>query len=440
MPDGPALKEVAAGGHFWLRNGRIPGCLLAGDLPARADGLVDADVLIEAGRIKAICPPGSQANDAPPGFDMRCGQVWPCFIDVHTHLDKGHTAPRAPNTDGGFASALVASRHDGVRHWTVEDVRARMEFSLKSAYVHGTAAIRTHLSSDPETVETSWPALVAARTDWAGRIDLQAVAILDIAHFGTEFGGKVAALAARHGAVLGAYVYQFDGLEAALRGLFAAAETHQLDLDLHVDETLDAAAGALARVAQMSVETGYSGTLVAGHCCSLTTQDAPTIARTLDAVARAGIAIVSLPMCNLYLQDRSPSQTPRRRGGTLLHEMREHGIEIAVASDNTRDAFYAYGDLDGLEVFREAVRILHLDHPMGDWPALVTKWPAVMMGLADRGEIALGAIADLVLFDGRDYSELLSRPEAARQVLRAGQPIDRALPDYRALDNFMGAD
>ena len=33
-----------------------------------------------------------------------------------------------------------------------------------------------------------------------------------------------------------------------------------------------------------------------------------------------------------------------------------------VASDNTRDPFYAYGDLDMIEVFREATRILHFDH------------------------------------------------------------------------------
>ena len=49
---------------------------------------------------------------------------------------------------------------------------------------------------------------------------------------------------------------------------------------------------------------------------------------------------------------------------TLLHELKERGIPVAVASDNTRDPFYAYGDMDMMEVFREAVRVLHLDHPI----------------------------------------------------------------------------
>lgn len=119
-------------------------------------------------------------------------------------------------------------------------------------------------------------------------------------------------------------------------------------------------------------------------------------------------------------------------GGTLGHEMRARGIPVAVASDNTRDAFFANGDMDGLEVFREAVRLLHLDHPIG-------AWPAAMMDLGRLGSIATGGGAGLVLFDGRDYSELLSRPEVTRVVLPAGWPIDRALPDYRGLDAFMGA-
>ena len=60
------------------------------------------------------------------------------------------------------------------------------------------------------------------------------------------------------------------------------------------------------------------------------------------------------------------------------------------------------------------------------------------MGLPARGRIAPGAPADLVLFRGRGYSELLSRPQADRVVLRAGRPVDRALPDYRELDDRLG--
>jgi cytosine deaminase len=161
----------------------------------------------------------------------------------------------------------------------------------------------------------------------------------------------------------------------------------------------------------------------------------------MDRVAEAMIAVVSLPMCNMHLQDRSPpgepKRTPRWRGVAPLHELAQRGVRVAVASDNTRDPFYDWGDLDMLEVLREAARILQLDHPIAAWPAAVARTPAAVMGLADRGIVAPGAPADLVLFRARSFSELLSRPQMDRTVLRAGAAIDTTPPDYRELDELM---
>ena len=131
-------------------------------------------------------------------------------------------------------------------------------------------------------------------------------------------------------------------------------------------------------------------------------------------------------MCNLYLQDRrSDGTTPRWRGVTLLHEMKARGIPVAVASDNTRDPFYAYGDLDMLEVYRMATRILHFDHPVGDWPRAVAATPAEIMRLDGAGALAAGGPADFVIFKGRSWTELLSRPESDRIVVRDGRAIER---------------
>ena len=111
---------------------------------------------------------------------------------------------------------------------------------------------------------------------------------------------------------------------------------------------------------------------------------------------------------------------------------------MAVASDNTRDPFYAYGDLDMLEVFREATRILHLDHPAPDWVRAVAATPADLMGLDRHGRLEAGDPADLVLIRARSWNELLRRPQTDRIVLLARTP-DRhdGLPDYRELDALM---
>ena len=85
-----------------------------------------------------------------------------------------------------------------------------------------------------------------------------------------------------------------------------------------------------------------------------------------------------------------------------------------------------------------AVRIAHLDMPYGDWLRTVTQTPAELMGLPNTGKIAVGLPADLILFKARNFSELLSRTQGDRTVLRQGKEIDTTLPDYRELDDLLG--
>jgi cytosine/creatinine deaminase len=237
--------------------------------------------------------------------------------------------------------------------------------------------------------------------------------------------------------VLGAVGYVSPEIDALLDRMLALAAAHGLDLDLHCDESGDVGARALAHLARAVRRRRFPGRVVCGHCCSLAVQAPDVVAETLDLVVEAGISVISLPMCNLYLQDRVPGRTPRWRGVTLLHELAARRVRVAVASDNCRDAFHGYGDHDMLEVFREATRIAHLDRPFGDWPRAVTATPAELMGLTGAGRIGPGLPADLILFEGRAWSELLSRPQGNRVVLRNGRAIERRLPDYRELDDLV---
>jgi len=402
-----------------------------------ADGLARADLVVEAGRLASIEAPGNPKD----GIDGRGGIVLPAFIDCHTHLDKGQIWGRAPNPDGTFDAALEAAGRDREARWTLNDIARRMDFSLRSAYAHGTAAIRTHLDCVAPNDLAVWPLLAEIREAWRGRIELQAACLMpvDIARE-PERLKTIADTVATTGGVLGAFTYMVPDLDALLDRIFAAAIERGLDLDFHADETADEASVALAHIAAAALRNRYEGRVLVGHCCSLARQPDAQALGTLDLVAKVGLSIVSLPLCNLYLQDRRVDvTTPRWRGVTLVHEMAARGITVAVASDNTRDPFYAYGDLDMLEVYRAATRILHLDHPIRDWPAAIGANPARAMGLAGAGRLVAGASADLVLFRGRSFTELLSRPESDRVVVRAGRPIARDLPDYSELDDLMEA-
>lgn len=403
-----------------------------------ADGLALADMTVANGKISSIVAHG-KSKALAEAVDLGGRIVLPCFVDCHTHIDKGHIWPRKPNPDGTFMGALNATGADRAARWNAEDVARRMDFSLRSAYAHGTKALRTHLDSVAPQEEISWPVFETMRETWRGRIDLQAACLLGIEGVRDKaWFERLAKRVAVAKGVLGVVTYMVPDLEELLDQVFAQAIKHGLDLDFHADETDDVAAISLKKIAEASLWNGFDGNILVGHCCSLSRQPDLEVLDTLDKVAKAGLAVVSLPMCNLYLQDRRNNQTtPRWRGVTLLHEMKARGIKVAVASDNTRDPFYAYGDLDMLEVYRMATRILHFDHPIGDWPKAVAATPAEVMRLEGVGTLAVGGSADFIVFKGRNWTELLSRPESDRIVVRDGRAIERKLPDYAELDELM---
>jgi len=52
----------------------------------------------------------------------------------------------------------------------------------------------------------------------------------------------------------------------------------------------------------------------------------------------------------------------------------------------------------------------------------------------DHGRLAPGGAADFIIFKARRYSELLSRPQVDRVVVRKGKEINAHVPDYSELD------
>jgi cytosine/creatinine deaminase len=410
-------------GPLRLLNVTVPACLLGeeGDL-TRTSISIDGGVI-------------GDGTGVP--VDMGGAMALPCFVDMHTHLDKGHIWPRSPNPDGTFMGALTAVGADRTARWTAADVRTRMDFSLRCAFAHGTRAIRTHLDAIPPQDDISFGVFRQMRAEWAGRIDLQAVCLIGAGDFSTDGAfRRTADLVADSGGVLGMVTYPLPDIATRIRDFLGMAAARGLAADFHVDETLDTSSNTLKMIAQAVLETGFSASVVVGHCCSVSAMAEAEAMETLDLMAKAGINVVSLPMCNLYLQDRHAGRTPRMRGITLVHEMRARGINVSFASDNTRDPFYAYGDMDMLEVLREATRIGHLDHSGPGWVQTALANPARACGFA-APSLAPGAPADLILFRARDWNELYARPQFDRIVIRGGVPIARHLPDYAELDPLM---
>lgn len=401
-----------------IRNARLVG-------PGReGNGLTD--LLVDDGCVALMGAAGSVPW--PTGVvphDARGGLLLPCFADIHTHIDKSHVIGETGAVDGDLFAAIerMAEHRAG---WTADRVAARMQRALGEAWSHGTRALRTHL--DWFTVEEplSLAVFEDVRRHWAGRVELQAVALVPIDLLAAE--GVAAGIARRlaaAGAIMGGFVYRQpetpQGLEQAMR---SAAETG-IGLDFHVDEGLHADANGLAVIARLARDYGMVGQVVCGHACSLSMQPRDQALRTLDACAAAGITLVALPTTNAYLQG-SWGDTPIERGITMVNEARAAGVRVCFATDNVADTFYPYGGYDLLDTFEKAVVLAHLKAPMG-WLDAVSTAPAAAMGL-DRGDpFGAGAPADWVLFDARDMAELLSprgKSPGRRRLIRRGEMLD----------------
>jgi cytosine deaminase len=441
------------GKRYRLRHARVAQSLLAPSVAAvadrDADGFALVDVEVAAGIIGDVRPAAGAPSidqggpDSPEAIGLEGRHLWPGFIDLHTHLDKGHIWPRARNADGAHATAARTVAEDRAARWSPDDLARRFDFGLRCAWAHGVSAIRTHIDSYAmDEARRGWRVFDEMRQQWAGRIPDQGVAMARVDAYCGPDADALTALPARGGGCLGGILRtaapgqaeSMERIDFCLDAMFGRAAALGLDIDLHVDETGDPAARGLEAVARAALRNHFSGQVTCGHCCALSVQPADVMNRTIDLVRRAGLAIVSLPMANLFLQDRAPGRTPRWRGIAPAQELAAAGIPTIAAGDNCRDPFFMFGDHDVLETWREFVRIAHLDLQPGVWAAAVTRTPADVMRLPSMGRIERGARADLVLFRARSVSELLARPQSDRITIRDGQPIDAALPDYAELD------
>lgn len=406
-----------------LSNVRLPRWLLPAGWPQR-DGVPElARIAIEAGRVRSVEPAVAAVPPPPDAWDLAGALALPCFVDAHTHLDKAFTLPRMKQVQPGLLGAIDAMLADRV-HWTPADVHERASRGLQWAWECGTAHLRTHVDWwEPESVPMAWPVMAELAQEWAGRVRLEQVSLIKLPLF--EDAAQAMRLAKQvkatgpH-ALLGGFVHSTNWSENALRNLLVSAQACDLDIDLHVDEELNASAVGLQTTARILAEIGYEGRVVCGHICALAAQPEAQALATLDAVARAPITVVSLPATNLLLQDAVTGRTPRLRGITLVKEARERGIPLLFASDNVQDPFCRVGSFDPVEALGTAALVAQLDEPFDDWSQALCRSDWLRREAPAAQPTLVGQGADLVLFTQADRHGWPSRT-AGRVVLREGR-------------------
>ncbi|HEY3907780.1 MAG TPA: cytosine deaminase [Streptosporangiaceae bacterium] len=393
-----------------------------------------SDIVIENGLIAATEPEAAAAAAAGPAtetIDLQGRLVTPPLVEPHIHLDAVLTVgqPR-PNVSGSLFEG-IAVWAERVKDLTYSDVQARVRQILRWQLANGVQHVRSHVDvCDPEL--RALRALVDLREETKGLIDLQLVAFPQQGILGFDGGKDLMRKAVELGAdvVGGIPHYELtreDGVES-VKFAIALADEHNLQVDIHCDETDDEHSRFVEVMAAETIRRGMSGRVTASHTTAMHSYNNAYAYRLISNIARAGLHMVTNPLDNAVLQGRFDTG-PIRRGHTRVKQLQAAGVNVCIGHDSVMDPWYPLGYGDPLQA---AFVLAHLGQMSGDSELrqlieMITTNPALALGIADYG-LRPGGPADLVVFDAPTEADALRLVAPRTLVLRGGKVVARATP------------
>ena len=386
-----------------------------------------SDIAIDNGRIVAT----DAVTEAVEIIDLQGRLVTPPLVEPHIHLDAVLTVgqPR-PNVSGSLFEG-IAVWAERVKDLTYEDVQSRVRQILRWQLANGVQHVRSHVDvCDPEL--RALRALVDLREETRGLIDLQLVAFPQQGILGFDGGKDLMRKAVELGAdvVGGIPHYELtreDGVES-VKFAIALADEHNLQVDIHCDETDDEHSRFVEVMAAETIRRGMSGRVTASHTTAMHSYNNAYAYRLISNIARAGLHMVTNPLDNAVLQGRFDTG-PIRRGHTRVKQLQAAGVNVCIGHDSVMDPWYPLGYGDPLQA---AFVLAHLGQMSGDSELrrlieMITTNPARALGIADYG-LREGGPADLVVFDAPTEADALRLVSPRTLVLRGGKVVARATP------------
>ena len=365
------------------------------------------DVAIAHGRIAAITPAAGR-----PGLDLGGALLLPSFVDGHVHLDKTLWGlPWRPNS--GAPTVRERIENERTHRRTLPPVQQRGAALLRQMIANGTTALRTHADVDDAYGLANLEATLELRQAFRGRADIQVVAFPQSGILTRPGVAELLAEALRLGAefVGGLDPASIDGdAKGHLDIVFGLAQRFDRGIDIHLHDR-DAGGNAQLRdIAARTIAIGMQHRVTVSHAFSLGTPDESDFARTADALAEAGVHILtSSPAIGIV---------------PPVHALRARGVVIHAGSDNIRDLWNSLGTGDMLE----RALIIALKQGFRSDPDIETALSlctdAAALGLPAH-RLVVGASADLVALEAETPAEAVALRPVRRLVMKAGVILAR---------------
>jgi cytosine/adenosine deaminase-related metal-dependent hydrolase len=184
-------------------------------------------------------------------------------------------------------------------------------------------------------------------------------------------------------------------------------------VDIHLHDPGEPGAAQVRLIAERTRALGLGGKVAISHAFCLGMVDEPEVARLVDLLREARIAIMTT--------------APGDRPTPPVRRLREAGVAVGAGSDGVRDAWTPFGNADMLEramliAYRNGFRTDALIDGALD---VVTRGNAAVLGLAGYG-LAVGDRADLVVLPGETLGELVAMRPPRAIVISGGRVVARS--------------
>jgi cytosine/creatinine deaminase len=379
------------------------------------DGSV-GEVYVASGRVVGAVGPGAEV------VELEGRLLLPAMAEPHAHLDKAYTADRLVNPAGDLSTAIDVMR-EGWASIGEDDIVRRATRAVRCLLTAGTTAVRTHSDVNSEIGLRSLRALVAVRDAVHSLMDVQVVGLTGfLTGPDGRTGRKLLVDSIEAGAdVLGSCPHIEDDPHSTIEHTLRAASESGLPVDLHFDEVLDAGVQHLTELARRTERHGLGGRVAASHCVSHGMLDPASQRQVARALADAGVAVITNPRTNLFLQARGIEQaTPRGMVG--LDAMCSEGVALAAGADNVQDPFYVIGRSDPLETASLLIAAAHRSVDEAWW--MVSSGARRVMGEELPG-FEEASPADFVAIAAPSLREVIADQPADRLVFRGGRLVAR---------------
>lgn len=377
---------------------------------ARLDDGRLVDIAVRDGRIAAITPAATPTNGA---LDLDGRLLVPGFVDGHIHLDKTLLGlPWQPHHPGATVRDRIEAERRQLAATTLSTVE-RASALARQVIGFGTTRLRCHVDVDPDVGLSNLHAILAVREAFAAALDIQIVAFPQSGILIAPGTADLLDAAIAEGAELvgGLDPAGIDGdIEGHLDAVFAVAQRRGVGIDLHLHDPGPLGAFQLRRIAERSRAAGMQGRVAVSHAFALGDIGADEFARTADALASGGVAIMT--------------NGPGKAAMPPVAELTRRGVLVFAGSDNIRDSWSPFGTGDMLErAMLIALRAgFAADEELRLACALAMSHAGRAMGFGAAG-IAVGQPADLVAMDAAHIPHAVASRPGLRMVFKRGARV-----------------